>query len=188
MSRRPGSALLLPVDAARDLVAPWRDLVPPATRGLAPHITLLWPFLEREALDAVVERDLSALCAGIAPFDFSLVRAASTADVTFLVPEPDSAFVGLTQLFWRQWPECPPHAGAYTDVAPYLGVAFDPLPDQRREIEGALAARVPLLARADAVVLAEEDDEGVWHERRRFRLGGAGLAAPLGGAGRAPAP
>jgi len=173
VSRARTSGLVVPIEAAEPLVEAWVDLLPASSRELPPHITVLWPFLAPEALDARVERDLEALFSGVAPFGFALARVGGFPDVVFLAPEPPEPFVGLTRLVWQRWPECPPFGGAYADVVPHLTVALDPAPSTRRAVEDELARRLPAPARAECVLLVEEAEDGVLRERRRFALGGA---------------
>ncbi len=174
MTRPRGSALVVPVEAARELVAPWAHLVPAPAHALPPYVTALWPFLPVDALDDALASRLAALLQGRPAFDFSLARVAGLADAVVLVPEPAEPFVALTRLLWAEWPECPPYGGAYDDIAPRLTVALDPAPADRAAIEAALGPRLPLAARATAVLLVEEDEGGTLFERRRFALGGPG--------------
>ena len=176
MSRPPSTGLVVPVDAARELVAPWLHLLPAAGRSLPPHVTALWPFLPADALDAAAELRLEELLAGAGPFSFTLARVATLADAAVLVPEPAEPFAALTRLLWGEWPECPPYGGAYDDIAPHVVVAIDPSAADRAAIETALAPRLPLAARAAEVLLVEETASGALRERRRFALG-AGPAA-----------
>jgi hypothetical protein len=172
MSRLRSSGLIVPVEAARELVAPWLDLVPASSRELPPHVTALWPFLPADGLDAALEGRLGAFLSGLPAFDFALTRVGGFADVVFLAPEPAERFVALTRALWDEWPECPPFGGAYDEVVPYLTVALDPAPGQRREIETVVAPLLPLAARAAEVLLVEEDEGGTLVVRRRFTLGG----------------
>ena len=172
MSRVRSSGLIVPVEAARELVAPWLDLVPASSRELPPHVTALWPFLAADSLDAALESRLGAVLSGLPAFDFALTRVGGFADVTFLAPEPAERFVALTRALWDEWPECPPFGGAYDEVVPHLTVALDPAPGQRREIETVVAPLLPLAARAAEVLLVEEDEGGTLVVRRRFALGG----------------
>ena len=171
MSRPLSTGLVVPVDAARDLVAPWLHLLPAAGRSLPPHVTALWPFLPVEALDDAAERRLEELLAGAEPFAFTLTRVAALADAVVLVPEPVEPFDALTRLLWDEWPECPPFGGAYDDIAPHLAVAIDPSAGDRAAIETALAPRLPFAARATEVLLVEETGAGPLRARRRFALG-----------------
>ena len=176
MSRPPSTGLVVPVDAARELVAPWLHLLPAAGRLLPPHVTALWPFLPVDVLDAAVVRRLEELLAGAEPFAFALTRAATLADASVLVPEPAEPFAALTRLLWGEWPECPPYGGAFDDIAPHVVVALDPSAADRTAIEAGLAPQLPLAARAAEVLLVEETPSGALRERRRFALG-AGPAA-----------
>jgi 2'-5' RNA ligase superfamily len=171
VSRPPSTGLVVPVEAARDLVAPWLSLIPGAGRALPPHVTALWPFLPVDAVDERVERRLRDLLAGAAPFSFALTRVAVLADAAVLVPEPAAPFAALTQLVWDEWPECPPFGGAFDDVAPHVVVAIDPTAADRAAIEASLAPRLPREARAADVLLVEETASGALRGRRRFALG-----------------
>jgi len=172
VSRPPSTGLIVPVEAARPLLAPWLQRLPAAGRSLPPHVTALWPFLPVDALDDAAERRLEELLAGVPAFTFTLMRVAQLADAAVLVPEPAAPFAALTRLLWDQWPECPPFGGAYDDIAPHVVVAIDPAPADRAAIEAALAPRLPLAARAAEVLLVEETPSGALRERRRFTLAG----------------
>jgi hypothetical protein len=172
VTRPLSSALIVPVRAAQDVVAPWAHLVPAASRELPPSIAALWPFLPADELDGALERRLAALLEGLPAFDFSLVRVAGLPDVVTLVPEPSDPFVALTRALWDEWPECPPFGGAYDDIVPRLTVALDPAPGERAAIEAALTERLPVAARAAEVLLVEEAEGGTLFERRSFALGG----------------
>lgn len=172
MSRPPSTGLIVPVEAAHPLLAPWLERLPAAGRSLPPHVTALWPFLPVDAVDEAVERRLEGLLAGVPAFTFTLTRVASLADAAVLVPEPAAPFTALTRLLWDEWPECPPFGGAYDDVAPHVVVAIDPSASDRAAIEAALAPRLPLEARAADVLLVEETPSGALQARRRLALAG----------------
>jgi hypothetical protein len=171
VSRPLSTGLIVPVEAANELVAPWSGLIPAAARILPPHVTALWPFLPVEAFDASAERRLEELCAGVPVFSFALTRVAELADAAVLLPDPALPFRALTRLLWDEWPECPPYGGAFNDIAPHLTVAIDPPPAERAAIEAALGPRLPLPCRATEVLLVEETPSGPLRERRRFALG-----------------
>ncbi len=173
MTRHRSTGLIVPVETARPLTNAWAALAPLANRALPPHVTALWPFLPAEALDGDVERELEALVAGAAAFDFTLARLSEFSDVVFLSPEPAEPFAALTRLLWRRWPECPPFGGAYPEIVPHLTVALDPDPATRQAIARALAGRLPVATRAESVLLIEEGEDGTLRERRRFALGDA---------------
>ena len=126
MSRPLSTGLIVPVEAAADLLAPWLSRLPAAGRALPPHVTALWPFLPVEAFDPAAERRLEEVLAGVPAFTFALTRVAELADAAVLLPEPAAPFRALTRLIWDEWPECPPFGGAFDDVAPHVVVAVDP--------------------------------------------------------------
>ena len=172
MSRPLSTGLVVPVEAAAALLAPWTSTLPAAGRALPPHVTALWPFLPVEAFDATVERRLAELLAGVPAFTFALTRVAELADAAVLLPEPAAPFRALTRLLWDEWPECPPFGGAFDDVAPHVVIALDPPASAREAIEKALAPRLPLPCRATELLLVEETPSGPLRERRRFTLAG----------------
>lgn len=172
MSRPPSTGLIVPVDAAQPLLAPWLERLPAAGRSLPPHVTALWPFLPVDAVEASTERRLEDLLAGVPAFTFALTRVAELADAVVLTPEPVTPFATLTRLLWDEWPECPPFGGAYDDIAPHVVVAVDPSAADRAAIEAALAPLLPLAARAAEALLVEETPSGALRERRRFTLAG----------------
>jgi len=174
MTRRRASGLIVPVEAVLGLVAPWRGLLPSEARALPPFVPALWPFLPADAVDDALGRELEALLEGVPAFDFSLTRVAALTDALALVPEPGDPFAALTRLLWSEWPECPPFGGADDDIQPRLTVAIDPSPAEREAIATALAPRLPLAARATAVLLVVEDEGGGLLERRRLTLGAPG--------------
>jgi hypothetical protein len=173
VSRPLSTGLIVPVEPATELVAPWASRLPAAGRTLPPHVTALWPFLPVEAFDAAVERRLEELLAGAPAFTFALTRVAELADAAVLLPEPAAPFRALTRLIWDEWPECPPFGGAFDDVEPHVVVAIDPSAAVRSAIETALTPRLPLSCRATEVLLVEETPSGPLRKRRRFTLSAA---------------
>jgi hypothetical protein len=172
VSRPLSTGLIVPVEAAGELIAPWSGLIPAASRALPAHVTALWPFLPVEALDDSGERRLEELLAGVPQFSFALTRVAELADAAVLLPEPAAPFRALTQLLWGEWPECPPYGGAFDDIAPHVTVAIDPPASARDVITAALAPQLPLPCRATEVLLIGETGAGALRPRRRFALGG----------------
>ena len=176
MTRRRVTGLLVPLEAAVPLVEPWLHLVPETSRELPPHVTVLWPFLPPDEVDAAVEDELAALFAAEEPFDVLLGGFGSFPDAFYLTPAPAARFRALTELVWGRWPECPPFAGAFDEVVPHLTVALDPDAPSIVEMERAIGPRLPLAARAERVLLAEEGEDGVSRLRCAFALGADGRA------------
>ena len=130
--------------------------------GIPAHVTLLFPFGDRE--DGLAE-----LFARFPPFDFALTEVRRWPAVLWLAPEPAEPFVELTRAIVGRYPEHPPYEGAHDEVIPHLTVAMRrPAP---RTIDAELERVLPIAARATEVVQLEEHEPDRWRERRRFTLG-----------------
>jgi 2'-5' RNA ligase len=132
-----------------------------AALGVPAHITVLFPFLDTDEVD---DGALGELLAGFAPFDFVLDRVERWEDgIVWLHPEPSQPFVDLTLAVWRRWPHRPPYGGAHDTVIPHLTVSETPIP---------VDVQLPIASHVDEIALMEEDSEGRWSFRTRFRLRG----------------
>jgi 2'-5' RNA ligase len=166
----PSSALIVEVPEAEPLVGDWRAQHDwSAKHGVPAHITLLFPFVPTEEVDAQLLSELRELFGSEASFAFELARVSRFPDVAWLAPEPSEPFSALTQLIAARYPDYPPYEGIHDVVIPHLTVAEGDsgLHDQ---VEAALAEHLPIAAHAHYVVLLFEDDEGLWHEAHRFPL------------------
>ena len=148
MPRR--TALIVPVPEAAAYYQPGN--------GVPAHVTVLFPFLEPEAID---EDALAAVLTPFPAFEFTLDRFERFEDGTpWLHPSPPTRFVDLTAAVWQRWPECPPYGGAFDEIIPHVTVTVGDVP-------------LPIACRAAAVALIEESEEdGRWSERRSFLLQG----------------
>ncbi|MBA8792619.1 2'-5' RNA ligase [Friedmanniella endophytica] len=179
----PESGLVVVVDEARPLVDGVRaEFDAGAALGVPPHVTVLYPFLPPEQIDATVLDRLTALLAGDAGFD-TVFRGLGWFDdrVLWLAPEPADAFRDLTGRLVEAYPECPPYGGRHDTVVPHLTVGAlgdQPEPDRRERLEAAaatLTAGLPLHARVREVALLVQDAPGGSFRRRAtFPLGPAG--------------
>ncbi len=160
MPRR--TALIVPVPEAEPAVGPIRLANDwSAARGVPAHITVLFPFLPGEEVDETALHDLFAR---FPAFDFALDRVERfETGLVWLHPEPSWRFADLTAAVSQRWPEAPPYEGAFDEVIPHLTVSETPLD---------LQVALPIAARAQEVVLIEEDEAtGQWSTRARFPLG-----------------
>ena len=156
----PRTALIVAVPEAEAAVGDVRrQHDPSAALGVPAHLTILFPFLDPDAIDeAAIDEVLAAHTA----FDFELVSVESFPDGgTYLAPTCAERFVALTESVWRRWPGNPPYGGTFDTVVPHLTLSTEPL---ECELE------LPIAARADAVTLIEEQAGGRWLSRRRFSL------------------
>ena len=172
------TVLMVVVPEAEALVKPFRDRFDPSAAVGAPaHITILYPFLPPERIDARAEEILAHCCARQAPIDFCLheIRRFSSDHVLYLAPDPDEPFRQLTQTVWRLFPETPPYAGRHAEIIPHLTVAWMQMGEEIEKIEtefGEVAATcLPIAARATALTLFD-NTSGRWEQRRAFAFTG----------------
>ena len=132
-----------------------------AALGVPAHVTILFPFADRDALD---EDALAELFARFPAFDFTLDRVEQFDDgVTWLHPAPSAPFEDLTAAVAQRWPEHPPYEGAFDVVIPHLTVS---------ETAIDVKVQLPIPSRAHAVTLIEQNEaNGRWATRRAFALG-----------------
>lgn len=166
------SGLVVEVPVAEDLVAPWRrQLDPQAVVGVPAHITVLFPFAPATLIDSAMLAAVATAVEGVRPFDFTLSGVRWFGDaVVWLAPEPSAGFLELTSALTRAFPAYPPYGGAHDEVVPHLTVGDAGSLAERIAAGAAIAGGLPLQARAEAVTLLTEGDDGRWHRRERFGL------------------
>jgi 2'-5' RNA ligase len=166
--RRPESALIVPVVEAEPLVGAWRIRHDPsASSGMPAHVTLLYPFVPPDAIDAATEEALRSLANGFQRFRFSLTRVGRFPDVLYLYPEPAARFVQLVHELWDRWPDHPPYRAEFDQVAPHLTVSQGSEP---AGLADELTRKLPVEAEAGEIQLMTQDRGGRWSLRARFPL------------------
>jgi 2'-5' RNA ligase len=158
------------------LVDRWRrPTVPVATRGIAPHVTLLYPWRR----PPVTPEDLAAArqaIAGTPPFELTFRRLGRFADVLvlYLCPEPEAPLRRLTRRLAAAFPDTPPFGGRYPDPIPHLTVAKAPtaaeLDRLEAEVAGALASLLPVSVTVRELAVEEEGEDGMWSVRATLPL------------------
>ena len=168
----PESALIVEVPEAEPLVHDWRAKHDwSAQRGVPAHITVLYPFMPTEKIDARLHADLRELFASHRAFPFSLPRVARFPEVAWLAPEPAEPFTGLINAVASRFPDYPPYEGMHEEVIPHLTVAEGAV-DLQDAVETAIAPSLPIEARATTISLFLEDETGWWNRGERYPLGG----------------
>ena len=165
------SALYVEVPAAEPVVADHRMTYDPAAAaGIPAHVTVLYPFLGPDEIDAEVDHRLRAICGGIAPIAVRFERVGRFPDVAWLAPEPVAPFRALTDAVAEAWPDHPPYGGAFEEVVHHLTIA-DGAPEEVLEsIARDVAPSLPLVQRIDSVTLAMRRS-GTWSVFERYPLG-----------------
>lgn len=167
------TALIVAVPAADPVVGSFRSVLDSgATAGVPAHVTILYPFMPVDALDADVIGELSALFAGIAAFEFSLRSIAWFGQqVVYVRPEPDVMLRQLTKRVFERWPRWAPYGGAHADPTPHLTIGDNgDLPAMERAAH-AVSRRLPIdVTVAEVELYAGTAAPGSWHRRMTFPL------------------
>ena len=167
------SAVLLCVPEAEGLVGPWRrEHDPSASRGVPAHVTLLYPFVPAERVDAGVLGELEWFFAGVDAFEVGFDRVGEFAqDGVVFLAAASSELEQLAGALARRWPECPPYRGEVDHPLPHLTAMRSDDAELRAEACAALQDGLPLTALLGHAELWVCDDDGTWSSRARFPFG-----------------
>ena len=165
------SALVLPVPEAEPVVGDLRARYDPtAPPGLPAHITVVYPYLHPTALTRSVLNELTAIFAGVTPFQFTLTTFARFPEVVYLVPDPPEPFLRLTGAVATRWPDAPPYRGIYDEVIPHLTVAHTARPGEIEQIRAKIEPVLPMVCLAGRVwLLTNKQDR--WSIHHQFEFG-----------------
>jgi 2'-5' RNA ligase len=165
------SAIAIRVQLPRDLEGFRVAHVANAAIGVPAHITLIYPFVPAERLDASVRRRVARALGSQPPFAFRLSAARRWPNTLYLAVDPAAPFEGMVRSLVAAFPGHPPYAGAFPYV-PHVTIA-----------EGADRA-LARLTRDLSVPVSEQDvtrilliaqgRDGTWRVRWTFPL------APVG--------
>jgi hypothetical protein len=168
------TTLLVPVPEVEPVVRSWRGRFDPAAGyGVPAHITLLYPFLPPDLIDAGVMGRLRTLFGRAQPFAFSLVEPRRFGEkVLYLAPSPDEPFRRLTTSLVEEFPECPAYAGAFDGVVPHLTIVDGAGVDILEEVQGSVISSLPVASiAAEAWLMTGRAEAGAWTLTERFALG-----------------
>jgi 2'-5' RNA ligase len=149
------------------LVPELESLIPAGAGGMPPHVTLLYPFAEDEAVDPLL-RDAAGVFARFAPFEVSFAVVRRWPETLYLEPDPAGAFVELTEALVAAFPDYPPYAGAHDDIVPHLTVAHGD-DSQFDELAERLRPSLPVRVRIERAWLMVDSPAG-WHRHTPFPL------------------
>ena len=166
------SAVLIRVPEAEPLVGEWRRRFDPsALLGIPAHITVVYPFVPVEDVDAGVQAALRGLFAEVAPCRFELRAPARFPSVLYLKPEPDGALRAIIEGVVGRFPEHPPYGGVFEDVEPHLTVAQSEDEDLLARIGSELPRGLPVGVRVTEAQLMTEHHDGLWRVADTFPFG-----------------
>jgi 2'-5' RNA ligase len=169
----PETALICRVPEAERYIARYRDRYDPSARRNVPaHVTVLYPFLPPERIDAEVLDALRDIAHSVPCFDYRLARTRRFPVAMYLDPEPGDSYAALTAAVFRAFPDYPPFEGKFAEVVPHVTVAHGDEP-LLCEIEVELRIALPgagIAARCHELVLIE-NSSGRWEQMHAFPLG-----------------
>lgn len=173
------TAVIVAVPELEPAVAEHRSrLDPAASRGVPAHVTVLYPFVPPDRVDADLLALLGEALASVEPFDCVFSRSEWFGeDVVWLAPEPDRPFRDLTAAVFERFPQYPPYGGAFDNVVPHATVGEGRRGSlaELRAAEAAACAHLPIRTRIErARLIAGTDAPASWATIREFRLGSRG--------------
>jgi len=167
------TALICRVPEAERYIAHYRQRFDPSARRNVPaHVTILYPFMAPELIDADVLATLQRIAGSVPCFDYRMIRTQRFPVALYLDPEPGAPFSALTDGIFRAFPDYPPFDGKFDTVVPHVTVAHGDEP-LLCEIEVELRIALPgagVAARCSEVVLIE-NSSGRWEQMHAFALG-----------------
>jgi 2'-5' RNA ligase len=160
-------------EAEATVAAHRRYLDENARLGVPAHVTVLYPFVPAERVDADVLRRLESLFARVEAFDYRFSRTAWFGeDVLWLAPDEPAPFRGLTEKVHAAFPDHPPFEGVFDEVVPHLTVGHGVPTEALRAAERDVLPRLPVTGRARAVSLLVQDGHGRWRKAADLPLAG----------------
>lgn len=169
----PVSGLIIEVPESEPAVGQLRmRLDPSAALGVPAHVTVLFPFVDPELIDARVLERVAAVARTSRPFDYGFSTTGWFDDrVLFLAPDDPAPFRDITAWLWGAFPSCPPYVGRFDEVVPHLTIADGARLDAMLEAERLLRSDLPIVGRAAQLSLMAQAPDGRWSHRARWTLG-----------------
>jgi uncharacterized protein YndB with AHSA1/START domain/2'-5' RNA ligase len=175
------SALIVRVPEAEPHVAHWRaQFDPAASQGVPAHITVLFPFISPESIDADVLAGVRSSIAGLRPFAFRLASIERFPGVVYLAPDPSAPFVELTNRIVRRFPAHPPYGGQFDAIVPHLTVAHasgDDAAEVEAGLRKSLADSGVIESTCTALALIE-NSSGLWRPLHELALASEPASIP----------
>ncbi len=162
------TAIVVPVRLPAPLEGLRRRTTEEAATGLPAHLTLLYPFVESDALDDELRQRLAAILSPIDAFDYRLTEQRRWPDTLYAAVEPEAPFRSLQSTLAAAFPEFPVYEGAF-EFDPHVTVVWGPRCDDPETEDDPAWATLPVLREVTFVDLIVRID-GRWQRRWRFPL------------------
>jgi 2'-5' RNA ligase len=142
-----------------------------AADSVPAHLTMLYPFVEPDALDASVRRRIAAAAASHGPFDYRLLAAARWPDTVYVAVAPVEPLVALQADLAAAFPDYPIYGKpAGFAFVPHVTIAEGASIDDPATLTDPAWAQLPRHARASALEVIAGDGRG-WRLVWRVGLG-----------------
>lgn len=161
------------VVAVRDepLEAAYRELHPDAARRRLPlHVTLLYPWVDVEALKPHHLARLRRVVRGWRPFGFRLARLAEFPGVAYAAPEPAERLRACIADLAAEFPEHPPYGGELEQPVPHATLARLAPGRGPEEVAARVLPLLPVDVRVEEALLLEEMRPDRWRTREVIPL------------------
>jgi 2'-5' RNA ligase len=136
-------------------------------------VTLLYPFVGRDELDASIRRKIASVAARHPPFDFTMTGPAQWPDTIYVAVQPIEPFVRLQADLAAAFPGYPIYGeGSDFEFTPHITVADGRAVADEDTMRSEAWAALPLPARA-AWLDVIASDGARWNLVWRMPLGGA---------------
>jgi 2'-5' RNA ligase len=143
-------------------------------QGVPLHITLLAPFVPRQALTDSLTSTLRTFFAERAPWSFERARIDAFPDAIYAAPEPATELIDLIEELALVFPETPPYRGAFAQTIPHATLAVPAEGSQAErtaeKLRRAAASVLPVACDVKYASLLEEHEPERWTERERLAL------------------
>jgi 2'-5' RNA ligase len=154
------TSLIAPIATARNIVSPWHETYETwARQGIAPHVTLLSPFLSNDRINAEVENRLAVAASRCVPLNVVFDRLEVLPGVICMLPLDERGLRRVTTEILRSWPELLSTLRTGRGRPYHLTVACTDDHQMYDEIRSALDPRLPLTMKLDSVQLVSHDDD-----------------------------
>ncbi len=114
------SALIVQIELPKPLADLRARHDPLASRGVPPHVTVLFPFIPVDDLGPSVGAALAELASAHRPFRARFDRFEHRDAMIWLPPVQPGPFQELTEAVVGRWPMYQPYDGAYDTLIPHL--------------------------------------------------------------------
>ena len=167
------SGFIVCVPEAEAMVGSLRERFDSSARlGVPAHVTVLFPFMSPENVNASVVRRIESVLREAQEFEFSLSKVARFPATAYLEPEPAAPFITLTESLVREFPQFPPFGGEFPIIIPHLTVAHGSATEAEvvaAELVSSLALHGPITSVCSSLVLME-NSSGTWRQMHVFPL------------------